>query len=138
MEQGVKSISSIIYVEDSENDASLFLRAAQQHNLGPDITVLTSAEEAREKIGALLKRGVGLPCVILVDLTLPKESGLSLIQWLSDHSELRGVPILAISGTYKFENVDRVYDAGANVFLVKPTSPEEWEKVVHRIKKFCS
>lgn len=124
----------IVYVEDTDDDAKLFLRSASHHNLPNPVTVLASAEEARTFFSKPGDEGRG-PAAILVDLTLPKESGFDLINWLRGLHHLKDVPIFAISGKYLFDSVDRVYNAGANQFLVKPSKFEDWEMIIDRLRK---
>lgn len=126
----------IFYIEDTSDDANLLLRAAEHQQFPNPIIILSSAELARSQIEHAIRMGK-LPCTIMADLSLPKESGVSLIRWMRSLDALRLIPIIAISGKYAFESIDQVYKAGANLFLIKPSKSDEWGGIIDRLKRFC-
>jgi CheY-like chemotaxis protein len=136
-EARVTDVKPIFYIEDTSDDANLLLRAAEHQQFPNPIIILSSAELARSQIERAISMGK-LPCTIMVDLSLPKESGVSLIRWMRSLDALRLIPIIAISGKYAFESIDQVYKAGANLFLIKPSKSDEWGGIIDRLKRFCS
>jgi len=71
------------------------------------------------------------PNVVLLDLNLPSEDGISLCKWLRQVYPQMGIVMLTarVMGSERTEG----YQAGADVYLTKPTRPEELLAVIRNI-----
>ena len=78
-----------------------------------------SAAEALAQVEALR------PDLMLVDVNMPKMDGYQMIDRVRRQPDLCAVAILTISSESKNEDAARAYEAGANLYMVKPVTPEE-------------
>lgn len=63
-----------------------------------------------------------LPQLVLLDLKLPRCSGLEVLEWIRAQPPLRGLPVVILTSSRERTDVRRAYAAGANSYLVKPSS----------------
>jgi CheY-like chemotaxis protein len=66
-----------------------------------------------------------LPHLFLLDLKMPRKTGIEVLEWLSGQPELRCLPVVVFSSSANRRDVDRAYVLGANGFVVKPSSMVE-------------
>jgi two-component system response regulator len=111
-------------VEDNPDDEALTRRALRQAKIANEIVV---ARDGREALDYLLGEGahVGrdlshLPAVILLDLKLPKLSGLDVLQRLRAETHTKLVPIVILTSSSEDEDMLKSYQWGANSYVRKP------------------
>jgi len=90
------------------------------------------AYSPRVAIESIFKR---VPDVILLDINMPGIDGVEVCRYLRRDPRTEKVPIVAMSSEAQEETVDRVYEAGANVFLAKPIDIDILERALNRILK---
>ena len=61
-----------------------------------------------------------LPVLLLLDLKLPRRSGLEILEWLCRQEGLKRLPVVVLTSSKESADVNRAYDLGANSYLVKP------------------
>ena len=105
---------SILLVEDNDDDAELFERAA--HNCGTKIHRVTSTEQAI----ACVTNGTR-PELIFLDLLLPNVRGIHFLQWIREHEEFNWVPVVVLAGVVPKRTLKDLWVLGANAVMVKPT-----------------
>ena len=71
-----------------------------------------------------------IPDLLCLDMTLPRESGLELCEYIRTDTRLQFVPILVISDRSSPEDMANAEDAGANAFLKKPFTRDKLLKYV--------
>ncbi len=124
----------ILLVEDNTSDAELCLRALKKQNLANKLFWVKDGAEALDYIfatGTYAERNIEhTPSVILLDLKLPKVSGLEVLKRLKSDERTQLIPIVML--TSSTEEADRLesYKLGANSFISKPVQFEEFAKVV--------
>jgi CheY-like chemotaxis protein len=115
----------VLYIEDSESDVLLLKRAFAQLRNHIPLLVLSDGEAAWNYLeGSGVLQGPGKPSLILLDLKLPRKSGLEILQSLKEAPGLRNVPVLVMSSSSERSDIDRAYTLGADFYLVKPVEPE--------------
>lgn len=77
-----------------------------------------------------------LPALILLDLKLPRKSGLEVLEWLKRQPGLRRIPVIVLTASRELPDVARAYDLGANSYLVKPINLSELERIAAEIKSY--
>jgi CheY-like chemotaxis protein len=125
---------NILLVEDDSNDVLLMKRALEKNGLHSPVYVVGDGEQALAYLqhsGTFSDRSqFPFPDVILMDLKLPRVSGLEVLRWLHDHPQCPAVPTIVLSASRIEEDVSEAYRLGANSYFVKPTDFEELEKLV--------
>jgi len=114
----------ILLVEDNPDDEALTMRALKQSKLANEIVITRDGNEALEFLFATGKyegRDVShTPAVILLDLKLPKLSGLEVLQRLRADSRTRLTPVVVLTSSSEDEDMLRSYELGANSYVRKP------------------
>lgn len=131
-----KSINRpILLVEDNPVDVDLTLRAFKHRNLANPINVARDGEEAL----AWLPRweaGEPLPLVILLDLNLPRISGLDVLSQWKSRPVSRHIPVVVLSSSGEDRDLLAAYDLGANSYIVKPVDFEKFLNVAEQIELY--
>lgn len=117
---------TVLLVEDDANDALLLERAFHRANLTSLLRVVTDGEQAM----AYLDNNEA-PSVLLLDLNLPRTSGLELLEWLrKKNAPLKNLPVIVLTSSRDTEDIDRAYALGANSYMAKPsgtsTASRKW------------
>ena len=114
--------SPILLVEDNPDDVLLMQRAFRKLNLLNPLTVLEDGEVAIKYLSELVAGHptVELPALVLLDLKLPRCSGLEVLAWLREQPLLRRCPVVVLTSSKEAPDVRRAYDLGANSYLIKP------------------
>lgn len=123
----------ILLVEDNENDASLISRILQKQV--PDSTIHV-AQDGEEALAFLEQADNASLRLVLLDLHLPRMSGLEVLRELRSHPHGRHVPVIVISGSRENQDVIASYDLGANSFLRKTVQCRQFEDTVRLIAPY--
>ena len=124
---------SIVLVEDNADDADLTLHALRKAKLANDVQVLRDGAEA---LDFLFGPGVGdtqQPRVILLDLKLPKVSGLEVLQRLKADARTKGIPVVVLTSSREDRDIAEAYKLGANSYIVKPVGFEGFSQAVSNL-----
>ena len=125
----------ILLVEDNPNDAELALRALKKHNLANKVHVARDGEEALEFIfGGPFAGGTPNDLkVILLDLKLPKVSGLEVLQKLKTDERTKSIPVVVLTSSLEDRDIQTAYELGVNSYVVKPVEFESFAKSVAQL-----
>jgi CheY-like chemotaxis protein len=130
----------ILLVEDDPNDIALFRRAVLKSGIRTEIQIAEDGEAAVQLLqtvcSAVDGASGGLPRIILLDLKLPRRSGLEVLAWLREQSALRCVPIIILTSSREPLDVQRAYELGANSYLVKPVSFDQLKDLVQILHRY--
>ena len=119
---------TILLVEDDSNDVFLIQRAFRKANLLNPLQVVEDGEAAVFYLAGEApyndRDRYPLPVLILLDLKLPRKSGLEVLEWLRQQPDLKRLPVVVLSSSKENREINRAYDLGANSYLVKPVAFE--------------
>ena len=73
------------------------------------------------------------PDVVVIDLAMPVMDGAQAIEQIKTRPKTKHIPVVALTGHVSPENLVRARDAGADVVLMKPCTPEDLLAVVQRL-----
>lgn len=127
----------ILLVEDNDNDVELTLRAFKRHNLTNRIHVARDGAEALDFLfhgdqGVRATASEG-PRVILLDLKLPKVSGLEVLKEIKSHQTLKTIPIVILTSSAEEPDIAECYKLGANSYIVKPVDFDRFTEAVREL-----
>ncbi|MGE0551542.1 MAG: response regulator [Kofleriaceae bacterium] len=115
---------TILLVEDNPDDAELTLRAFERHKMANDVVLATDGEEALDYLfctGAHKDRDPNaLPTLVLLDLKLPKVTGLDVLKRMRRDERTRRLPVVVLTSSNEERDIVTSYDLGANSFVRKP------------------
>lgn len=125
----------ILLVEDNPMDVELTLRAFAKRRLANPVEVARDGEEALART-ADWDKGKPQPVVILLDLKLPKVSGLEVLRVLKAHSIYKLIPVVMLTTSKDDRDVRMAYDLGANSYIVKPVDFEKFAEMAEQIEMY--
>ena len=124
----------IMVVEDNPNDAELVLRVFKKHNLANKCVFLKDGAAALDYIfGVAGPSGPApqhTPCVIMLDLKLPKVDGLEVLRRLKADERTRSLPVVVLTSSNQDQDIKAAYGLGVNSFVTKPVKFDEFAKVI--------
>ena len=116
----------ILIVDDSQIDLKLESYLVEEIGFSPVV-----ASDGHKAIDILQKESFA---VVLIDLTMPRMSGLELLKKIRQMPQHATVPIMVISGKSDSKNVVSAVQLGANDYIVKPIDPSVFiNKIDHLI-----
>jgi len=134
------SDQSVLLVEDSPEDTLVMGRAFSRAGVDGGLSVVRDGEEAigylERAIGTDSVRREPLPALILLDLKLPRKSGLEVLTWIRRQPALKRIPVVVLTSAWNDGDVDRAYDLGANSYLVKPVEFGQLLETVKTLKHY--
>ncbi|HYG58511.1 MAG TPA: response regulator [Symbiobacteriaceae bacterium] len=114
----------VMLVEDDSDHVALILRSLRKHEMADDVLVMLDGEEALDFLfgrNAFAGRDVSvMPTVVLLDLKLPKVSGLEVLEQIRADERTRCLPVVVLTSSDTEEDVVESYRKGANSFVRKP------------------
>lgn len=127
----VHHMRAILLVEDDANDARLLQRAFAK--VGMDVPMIR-VEHGDDAVAYLrgenqfVDRAIyPMPALVLLDLKLPRRSGFEVLQWVRGcQSDCRRLPVVILSSSQEPSDINRSYEMGANSYLAKPTSTQDF------------
>jgi two-component system, response regulator len=124
----------ILLVEDNPRDVELALRALRKRNLANKVHVAKDGAEALDYVfvrGAYAGRDPHhVPKVILLDLKLPKVSGLEVLKQLKCNEETRTIPVVVLTSSQEERDMVESYRLGVNSYIVKPVNFDNFLEAV--------
>ena len=124
----------ILIVEDNPRDAELTLRALKKNNLANNVLIAEDGAEALDFFfcrGKYAKRSISNPPkVVLLDLKLPKVSGLEVLKAVKSDKRTSHIPIVIVTSSRQEPDIATAYDLGANSYVVKPVDFDQFVKAM--------
>ena len=128
------NIIEILFVEDNIDDATLTLRALKKNGLSNAIIHVKDGAEALDfmyKNGEYaLRRNEQTPKLILLDLKMPKVSGIEVLEKIKSDPMFKSIPVVILTSSKEDPDIKKCYELGANSYIVKPVEFESFTKVV--------
>jgi two-component system response regulator len=123
---------TVLLVEDNTDDEQLTLRAMRQSEIPNIIRVARDGAEAIDHIFGD-QAGSRLPDLIILDLKLPKLSGLEVLQRIRSDEKTRVLPIVILTSSDEDRDIAESYSAGANSYIRKPVDFDEFIDAVKQL-----
>jgi CheY-like chemotaxis protein len=131
---------TILLVEDDPNDVFLIQRAFRRINLANPIQVVQDGEAAVLYLSGQEpyadRDRYPFPILVLLDLKLPRRSGLEVLEWLRQQPKLRRLPVVVLTSSRENSDLNRAYDLGANSYLVKPVAFDGLLEMVRSLNQY--
>jgi CheY-like chemotaxis protein len=130
----------ILLVEDDPDDVFFIENAFKKAGMTDALRVARDGEEA---VDYLLGRGARadrvknpLPALVLLDLKLPRKSGLEVLEWRRTQPELMRIPVVVLTSSQTNADISAAYERGANSYLVKPIDLSAQLSMVKAIRAY--
>jgi len=133
---------TVLHVEDEPADRMIVSAAFKK--AAPNV-LLKAAIDGEQAIAYLSGQGVfanrelhPMPLLVLLDIKLPRKSGLEVLEWIRKHPTLKSMPVLMLTSSSESNDLDRAYALGANSYLVKTVDLPAMREIVRGIGEYAA
>jgi CheY-like chemotaxis protein len=132
-------LKNILLVEDDPRDVELTLAALDEHKLANKVTLARDGEEALDYLylrGNFESRAGGNPIFVLLDLKMPKVTGMEVLRQIKADPQLRAIPVIVLTSSREQPDLNECYTLGVNAYVVKPVNFAEFMAAVKELGIF--
>ncbi|MBD2080434.1 response regulator [Leptolyngbya sp. FACHB-17] len=130
-------VPPILLVEDDPKEVLLIQRAFRKAEIAADLHIINDGEQAIAYLAGQPpfedRVQYPLPMLILLDLKLPRRSGAEVLAWLRQQPGLKRIPVVMLTASREYADVNRTYDLGVNAYMVKPVSFNQLVEIVNTL-----
>jgi len=116
----------ILLVEDSPEDVLFFKKALAQAGLKCDLEVVNDGMQAVDRLSACdaaqLADPAPCPTHVVLDLKMPRMSGIEVLAWIRAHRTFRKLPAIILTSSQVASDLNKAQTLGVDAFLVKPVT----------------
>ena len=127
----------ILFVEDSIDDATLTIRALAKSGFTNKLHHVKDGAEALDFIyckGIYASRNIKEnPKLILLDLKMPKVSGMQVLEKVKSDPDLKSIPVVILTSSQEDPDIAKCYALGANSYIVKPVDSNNFFNAIKEI-----
>jgi CheY-like chemotaxis protein len=129
------AISPILLIEDRAVDLDLTKRAFARRQMFNPVQVARDGEEA---LGYIRRwdEGETPPVLILLDLKLPKVSGLEFLRQIKTHPRFSAIPVIVLTASAEDRDIEEAYRLGCNSYVVKPVAFNRFAEIALQIEGY--
>lgn len=130
---------NILLVENDPRDIEFTLDVLKKHHFVNQVDVARDGAEALDYLhrrGRFAGRTTPAPVVVLLDIKMPKLSGIEVLEEMKSSAELRTVPVVMLTSSRDDRDLRRCYELGVNAYVVKPVDFEQFRHAVNEVGIF--
>jgi two-component system response regulator len=128
---------SVLLVEDDPGDVLLIREAFADYKVGNVLSTVSDGVEAIKFIrGEDEYAGCERPDLVLLDLNLPRKSGVEVLAEIKGDPELSTIPVIVLTTSQSEEDILGSYKMHANAYITKPVDFDRFKEIVHQIDDF--
>lgn len=124
----------VLLIEDNIDDERLTLRALRKNNIMNEVVVAYDGEEGLDYLfgrGTYAGRDMDvMPAVVILDLKLPRLSGLEVLRLIRADESTRKLPVVVLTSSADQNQIEECYLSGANSFIEKPSDAGDFSEMV--------
>ena len=124
----------ILYAEDEENDVFFLAEAFESAQSCYTLRAVPNGEEAIEYLAGTgpfaNRKRHPLPVLVLLDINMPKKSGLEVLEWIRVQPHFKSLTVLILTSSSRPEDRERARELGADGYLIKPSAPLKLAELV--------
>jgi CheY-like chemotaxis protein len=136
----VLNAAPVLHVEDNEDDRFFLKRAFAAAGIQNTIHFVNDGQMAIDYLsfkGPYADREqYAVPCLVILDLKMPKLHGFEVLKWIRSHKEFKNIVVIILSSSPLRNDVDTAYELGVNSFVVKPLTAEQMNNIARLIKEY--
>jgi two-component system response regulator len=122
----------ILLIEDNSDDIDLTRRAFEKNHIANEVVIMRDGALACEFLFGQQRQN-GYPALILLDLNLPKVSGLEVLQRIRASEATRLLPTVILTSSKQEEDLIQGYRLGVNSYVRKPVDFNEFVEAVRQV-----
>jgi CheY-like chemotaxis protein len=121
----------VLLAEDDEDDQFFFSDALAELPFPTELTIVSNGQDAVEK----LTQADSKPDIIFLDLNMPKMNGKECLKQIRTNKLYKTIPCIILSTSSAHAEIEETYDAGANLYILKPNEGSNLLKMVNKALK---
>lgn len=130
----MKPDDSILVVEDDADDQYFLARAFEEVPVPGRLEAVGDGQSAIQRLSAA---GEGArPRLVLLDLNLPRKSGLEVLRWIRQDSACRTAIVIVLTSSTSEDDMRQAYSYGANAYVIKPADPTRLTDFARLVRDF--
>ncbi|MHC4395691.1 MAG: response regulator [Planctomycetota bacterium] len=129
----MKNLKPILLIEDDSVDAMTVERALKELNVTNQLVHTVNGEQAIEYLKA---EGNKLPCVILLDLNMPKMNGIEFLEVIKEDETLKKIPIVVLTTSKEEGDITTSFKFSAAGYMVKPVDYKKFVEAIRAINLY--
>jgi CheY-like chemotaxis protein len=118
-----------VLVADDDDDDRGVIRKAWRENVNNSLRFVEDGQELTEYLNHSGRysdpASAPRPCIILLDLNMPKKDGREVLEEIKASPELRSIPVVVFTSSQAEDDIRKCYDNGANSYITKPATFRE-------------
>ncbi len=129
----------ILLAEDNPRDVELTLAALAEHPLSYDVVIVRDGPEVLDYLhrrAAFEARPGGDPAVVVLDIKMPRMSGLEVLKRIRADARLHSLPVVMLTSSSERRDLVESYRLGANAYVVKPVAFDDFIGAVKSLGQF--
>jgi CheY-like chemotaxis protein len=129
----------ILLVEDQGSDVELVLAVLSDLHLANGVSVAQDGAEALDYLycrGKFAGRPDGDPALVLLDINLPRMSGLEVLRQVKADPRLKRVPVVMLTSSRDEPDLARSYELGVNAYVIKPVDFAQFSNAIKELGMF--
>ena len=119
----MNKIQPILLVEDDLVDIMTVKRGFKEVGVLNELLIVNDGEQALDYLNNPIQ---GLPCVILLDINMPKMNGLEFLGQLKKHSFFKFIPVIMLTSSKEQQDVDNSFELGISGYILKPVDYQQF------------
>lgn len=132
----IRDSTYILLAEDNQDDVDLTIRALKKNGLMNEVVIARDGAEVLDLLfgrGDYAEDGTVMPDLILLDIRLPKLSGLEVLKELRRDERTRLLPVVMLTSSNEEQDLVDSYSHGANSYVQKPVSFDDFSEAVRQL-----
>jgi len=129
----MKSKKNILLVEDDRIDVMTVKRALKEINVTNKLDIVNNGEEAIE---FLRDKNNGRPCIILLDLNMPRMNGIEFLRIAKQDDNIKRIPVVVLTTSKEEQDKVQSFDLGVAGYMAKPVDYQQFVEVIRTINLY--
>jgi len=129
----------ILLIEDDPAAAELLRLALKKAGLRRPLRVLSDGDQAIAYLSSATpyedKEENPSPCLLLLDINLPRRSGIEVLTWLRSRVDTRPLPVVMLTSSVASKDIEEALRLGIRAYCVKPADFNDLKKLAHMIRR---
>lgn len=126
-------ITTIIIAEDDADDRLLIEDALNENNISSDDLMFVDDSEALiETLGG----NTNSPCMVFLDLNMPKKDGRQALKEIKENERLKHIPVIVFSTSNSLDDIKTSYQNGVNTYFTKPSKYSDLVEILKTVKSY--
>jgi CheY-like chemotaxis protein len=127
---------TILIAEDDDGHAELVMEQLRDAGVGNPITRFRDGQEVLDFLLPAPGAAWDLPCLLLLDINMPRLDGIAVLKRLKAEPATRSIPVVMLTTTDDPREVAACYRLGCSLYITKPVGFEAFAETLKRLGQF--